>query len=280
MRAAVDSSARTIRPLTFSLARSSSSSVAASARRRASSSADDLHRLGDVVGPRADVEADLAGVGELPGERVDACRPARAPRGPPGTAATTTARRGSCRARAAAKRRSSSRGSPGAPRQTWYCSVSLRWKRTRGRGAAGAGSGSGAARAARAAAAACAGELDDRVVVHRAGGGDDDVARARSARVELADASTGVSRDHRRAADDGRPSGWSPKTASPSTSKTVSCGSSSYIAISSSTIWRSGSTSRERAAARPCRRSRRTRAAGARRSCARRPTSTPCRCRR
>jgi len=41
----------------------------------------------------------------------------------------------------------------------------------------------------------------------------------------------------------GRPSGWPPKTASPSTSKTVSCGSSSYIAISSSTTSRSGSMS-------------------------------------
>ena len=41
-----------------------------------------------------------------------------------------------------------------------------------------------------------------------------------------------------------RPSGWSPKTASPSTSKTVSCGSSRYMAISSMTTWRSGSTSR------------------------------------
>ena len=41
----------------------------------------------------------------------------------------------------------------------------------------------------------------------------------------------------------GRPSGWSPKIETPSTSKTVSCGSSSYIAISSSTTSRSGSTS-------------------------------------
>ena len=31
----------------------------------------------------------------------------------------------------AAKRRRSERAMPGAPMQTWYCSVSLRWKRTR-----------------------------------------------------------------------------------------------------------------------------------------------------
>src|SRR5215216_6692653 len=41
----------------------------------------------------------------------------------------------------------------------------------------------------------------------------------------------------------GQPSGWPPKTASPRTSNTVSCGSSSYMAISSSTTSRSGSTS-------------------------------------
>jgi hypothetical protein len=40
-----------------------------------------------------------------------------------------------------------------------------------------------------------------------------------------------------------RPSGCPPKTASPSTSKTLSCGSSSYIAISSRITSRSASTS-------------------------------------
>ena len=56
--------------------------------------------------------------------------------------------------------------------------------------------------------------------------------------------STGVSRMTGARPMIGRPSGWPPKTASPSTSKTVSCGSSSYIAISSSTTSRSGSMSR------------------------------------
>ena len=41
----------------------------------------------------------------------------------------------------------------------------------------------------------------------------------------------------------GRPSGWSPKTAPASTSWTLSEGSSSYIAISSITTWRSESMS-------------------------------------
>ena len=93
---------------------------------------DDPHRLGDVVRARADVQADLAGVGVLAGERVDASRPARASRAPPGTAATRTCRRGSCRARAARSGGRRRAGCPGAPRQTWYCSVSLRRKRTRG----------------------------------------------------------------------------------------------------------------------------------------------------
>ena len=56
-------------------------------------------------------------------------------------------------------------------------------------------------------------------------------------------ASVGVSRITGARPMIGRPSGWPPKTASPSTSKTVSCGSSSYIAISSSTTSRSGSMS-------------------------------------
>ena len=34
----------------------------------------------------------------------------------------------------AVKRRRSERAIPGAPMQTWYCSVRLRWKRTLGRG--------------------------------------------------------------------------------------------------------------------------------------------------
>ena len=41
----------------------------------------------------------------------------------------------------------------------------------------------------------------------------------------------------------GRPSGWSPNIAPASTSWTLSCGSSSYMAISSITTWRSESMS-------------------------------------
>ena len=39
----------------------------------------------------------------------------------------------------AAKRRRSERAIPGAPRQTWYCSVSFRWKRRPGAGASTSG---------------------------------------------------------------------------------------------------------------------------------------------
>ena len=56
-------------------------------------------------------------------------------------------------------------------------------------------------------------------------------------------ASTGVSRMTSGRPMIARPSGSSPKTASPRMSKILSCGSSSYMAISSSTTARSGSTS-------------------------------------
>src|SRR3954467_13348064 len=96
-----------------------------------------------------------------------------------------------------AKRRSSSRAMPGPPRQTWYCSVSLRRKRTR----ATAPSGGAAAFGGRSAGGRAVGgrgrvwrpgrggllvqagderagalhHRDERVVVDRAGGGHHDV---------------------------------------------------------------------------------------------------------
>ena len=51
----------------------------------------------------------------------------------------------------AVKRRRSERAMPGAPMQTWYCSVSFSWKTTLGGGAATSG---GLARAGRAGGAA------------------------------------------------------------------------------------------------------------------------------
>ena len=71
MRAPVDSSASTTRPLRFSLARVELLAVAGSSRSRSSSAADDRERLLEVVGPRPDVQADLAGVLVGAGERVD-----------------------------------------------------------------------------------------------------------------------------------------------------------------------------------------------------------------
>ena len=72
MRAAEDSRPRMMRALTFSFAR-----VELLVGGRLSPQALELlahhgHRLGEVVGPRADVQADLARVRELAREREDA----------------------------------------------------------------------------------------------------------------------------------------------------------------------------------------------------------------
>src|SRR4051794_30792959 len=102
MRASIDSIESTVRPLTFSFARSSSSAAFHGAKHRlhrehraalavllraldllrgdaivsqlAQLAADALGRLGDVVGTRADVHADLARVEVLAGVRVDRVR--------------------------------------------------------------------------------------------------------------------------------------------------------------------------------------------------------------
>ena len=154
------------------VARSSSSSVAGSARIRSISCSTISIASAEVVGPRADVQADLPRVLVLPGERVDAVgqaalladrleQPRRAD-SPPKIASSTRA----------AKRRSSSRGSPTPPRQTWTCSVSLRRKRTVGGRAGGAPPAPGARSSRLEAAEGALGELDDRVVVDGAGGRD------------------------------------------------------------------------------------------------------------
>ena len=97
---------------------------------------DHVEALAQVLLPRADVDPDLAGVHVLRPVRVDASRPCRASRGSPGTGGTTRSRRGSRRAappRSGAGRRGEI---PGPARQTWYCSVFLRWKRSAGSAAA------------------------------------------------------------------------------------------------------------------------------------------------
>ena len=133
----VDSMASVVRPFTFSRARSSSASVTPSAASRRSSSPITLHRLVHVVRPRAHVEADLAGVDVLAGERVDGV----------GQAALLAhlleqpRRAGAAEDRVQHPQREAAlvaAGSPGAPRHRWYCSVSLAWKRSRGSAGAGA----------------------------------------------------------------------------------------------------------------------------------------------
>src|SRR3954447_12738480 len=111
-----------------------------------------------------------------------------------------------------AKRRSSSRAMPGAPRQTWYCSVSLAMNRMRGGAAGGAPGRAGGARAGGAAPrgrplagaldAGRAHEIDERVVVDRAGRRDDDVRRHVARGVEGAQRRGRGAADDLRAADD------------------------------------------------------------------------------
>ena len=109
-------------------------------------------------------------------------RPGRGARAPPGTAARRRSPPSTLSSTRSAKRRSSSRAIPRPPRQTWYCSVSLRRKRTR---RSNARLGGGSARCARAGAVAgrrrarLADHRHQLLVLDRAGRGDHDVARAR-----------------------------------------------------------------------------------------------------
>ena len=129
MRAPVDSSESTSRPLAFSRERASSASSAARAR-SLELRGDHRDGLGEVLGPRADIQPDLAGAAyRLENENTEYASPRRsrtswksredAP--PPSIVSSTRS----------AKRRSSSREIPPPPRHRWYCSVSLRRKRTR-----------------------------------------------------------------------------------------------------------------------------------------------------
>ena len=115
----------------------------------------------------------------------------------------TRSRRGSRRAatpRTAAGRSARCRA---LPRQTWYCSVSLRWKRRCGGGASvSAGRRLRLARARRAALAErLRDELDDLVVVDVAGRSDDDVARHVHLLVVAGDRLARDRRDHLGGAD-------------------------------------------------------------------------------
>ena len=203
--------------------------------------ADHPQRLGQVVRARAQVEADLPGVGVLVGERVDRV----------GQAAPLAHLLEQARGRGAAEdvvehaQGEAAVVVAGDPRRAEAHVVLLgvlaleAHVRARGRRAGGRA----VARRARRRAAT-------RARARRAARGRSSprrrprCCRAGSARGGTrAMASTGVSRMTSGRPMIARPSGSSPKTASPRTSKTLSCGSSSYMAISSSTTSRSGSTS-------------------------------------
>ena len=109
--------------------------AAARPRSRRSARTQISTHVAEVLLARSHVDADQAGVGVLRGE---ACRPrtpcprfsriswnSRDDAEPPRIESSSEA----------AKRRRSEREMPGAPRQRWYCSVSLRWKRSPGGGA-------------------------------------------------------------------------------------------------------------------------------------------------
>ena len=245
MRALEDSSASTTRALTFSLARSSSSSVAGSLAQALELVADHLQRLARGCRGacrRRGRPARCRRTGRRTSRRR---RRARAPRAPPGTGATRRARRRSRRARAGrsgARRRARApgrRGRRGPARCPCARSAPAR-RQLRGRRGAGVGRVSPARRppSVRSASSTIASWSTEPAAAITTS------SRHVAARVEGRDRSTGVSRMTGARPMIARPSGCAPKTAPPSTSKTLSCGSSSYIAISSSTTSRSGSTSR------------------------------------
>ena len=107
----------------------------------------------------------------------------------------------------AAKRRRSERAIPGAPRQRWYCSVSLRWKRRPGGGVLRDRPPHVRARAHRDGAAALEAlqQRDEPVVRDVPGRGDDDVAARVHRAVIAGDRAPADRRDHLGGADHGPP---------------------------------------------------------------------------
>ena len=252
MRAPVDSRPSTMRPLRFSRERISSCSLAGSSTQRSSSAATTVSASREVVGAGADVQADLARAARTGWRRRRPSRPARGARAPPGTAARRTSRRARLRAPAArsgARRRARS---PRPPTHTWYCSVSFARKCARG-----VKSGVAGPRRALRRHAACAGggrARSRRGPCSRARRGRSS-RRRRSRCCRACSAAAWNAREllarrprrrPRRVPITARPSGCAPKIALPSMSKTRSWGSSSYIAISSSTTSRSASSSPKR----------------------------------
>ena len=135
---------------------------------------------------------------------------------------------------------------PGAPRQTWYCSVSLRWKRTPGGGVLTSGERTRRPALPRSSLATppAPASCDEPLVLDVPRGGDHDVAGRVHRAVEVLRRSAWThSRSRRPTRSPGDRARVTPKTASVTRSWTRSCGVSSYIAISSSTTSRSESRS-------------------------------------
>ncbi len=180
-----------------------------------------------------------------------------------------------------AKRRSSWREMPGPPRQTWYCSVSLRSNLPPARAWKAGGRRRSVRRAPRVEPdRPLLGQRHELVVVDRSGGGDHDVGRHVARAVKGRDLLGRRLGDHRGPADDRPPQRI---VAEHRLAEHVE-----HLLLRIVLVHRDllqdhrplGSRSPAARAGTPCRPSRRTPRPGAGRSPGRRPRSSPCRCRR
>ncbi len=242
MRAPVDSMDSASRPFTCSRARRSSSVPTCSSRTRPSSRPITLERLDHVVLARTDVDADLARVLVLARPRVDRV-------GEAALLAHLLEQARGCRAaqdRVEDRQREATIVVAGDALSPEADVVLLGLLRVEGgpRLAARRSTLRGLQPAVARAVQPPLRKLLDLLVLEVARRRHDDRARAGSGHRGSADTVSGVSAEITSPRPiTGRPSGWSPKTAVESTSWTLSCGSSSYIAISSSTTSRSDSRS-------------------------------------
>ena len=232
-----------MRPLTCSLARDSSSSEIPSRAAQASSVPMIVQAFGDVVRAGADVGRDHAAVGVLLRCRSRPRRRGRASRGPRGRAARRSSRRRSSRGRRA---RSGGRRRAGSRVRRSRCGTARSPSRRSRRGASARRRPTSATpfgRGGRARRACCASATIRSCSTWPAAATTMFGRGVAAWRWYSAMSGTGIEAITSASPSTRRPSGCSPKTASARTSWTRSCGSSSYIAISSSTTWRSESTS-------------------------------------